>query len=77
MVVGVEPLPPARKRPANECLVCSCAAYLPHAPGLCGLAQVVRNHTRTIESVRIVREKRRLVMARNSRWKHLLKLKPP
>ena len=75
----VEPLPPARKRPANECLESACEGLPMHAQGLCAMASFVREHTRHEGYLRGDHERRRLTMLRlhGKRWGHLVALNTP
>ncbi len=77
--VGVEPLPPARKRPVNECREPACDGLPMHTQGLCAMASFVREHTRHEGYLRGDHERRRMVMLRlhGKRWGHLVALNTP
>lgn len=71
-----EPLPPPRK-PDPRCRERACLGLPKHGPGLCGLAKVVRDHTRTVEHLRIVRDREQMRRMRGKRWRSILQLPTP
>lgn len=71
-----EPLPLPRP-PEPRCRERDCLGLPKHGPGLCGLARVVRDHTKTVEHLRIVRDREQLRRARDRRWKAILRLPVP